>query len=172
MEGHGPDVLGIRPHLVRQALLQLVCRLVGEGNGKNTPGSHRIQFTQIIRSPAISFRKGLWKVLKKCHIFFCHSVRHQGAVASAAIGDEIGNPVNQHSGFSAAGTGQQKQRPLGGQHRLFLHGVQILELIGDILPSGLYKSVLQILCHGVSFLSFLSFSFPPILTHFPPKVKG
>ncbi len=38
MEGHGPDVLGSLSQKVCQPLPNLVCRLVGEGDGKNRPG--------------------------------------------------------------------------------------------------------------------------------------
>ena len=52
MEGHGPHVLPLRAKHGAKPLLQLVGSLVGKGNGKDAPGSNRMESRQPVGSAA------------------------------------------------------------------------------------------------------------------------
>ena len=43
VEGHGPDLLPLRPEQSRKPVLELVCRLVREGDREHVPWRHRPQ---------------------------------------------------------------------------------------------------------------------------------
>ena len=70
--------------------------------------------------------------------------------------DEVGNAVDQHGGLAAAGTGQDEQRAVGGEHRPPLHLVQAAELLFDIGVAQSAEFLCQICCHGFPCLLLLS----------------
>ena len=65
---------------------------------------------------------------------FGHFVR----VRAAAVLNEICDPVDEHRGFTAAGSGQQQQWAFRSQDRLSLHIVQVREVRRDEASARLY----------------------------------
>ena len=58
-------------------------------------------------------------------------IGHFVRVRAAAVLNEICNPVDEHRGFTAAGTGQQQQWAFRSQDRLSLHIVQVRKVRRD-----------------------------------------
>ena len=56
---------------------------------------------------------------------------------------QIRDPVDENGCFSAARSGQQKQRSLSGEDRFFLHVVQACKMRLDEARSRAYKFVLE-----------------------------
>ena len=117
VEGAGPDVVRLRPKHALQARLELVCGLVGEGDGDDAPGLHAAVGGDALR---LRRRAGLQNGEVGLRGVFGDLVR----VRRAAVFEQIGHAVYQHGGFSAARAGEDEQRPLRGQHGLPLHGVE------------------------------------------------
>ena len=55
-------------------------------------------------------------------------IGHFVRVRAAAVLNEICDPVDEHRGFTAAGSGQQQQWAFRSQDRLSLHIVQVREV--------------------------------------------
>ncbi|CDB30820.1 putative uncharacterized protein [Firmicutes bacterium CAG:137] len=150
MEGHSPHIIGSGAHSRLQTGFQLVGRLVGKGYGNDVPGSCRAQSTQPLR-PALIFRRHfLLQSLQKRQVLLRGGKGNLRAVAAAAKGNQIGNPLDQHRGFATACPSQQKQRSLRRQHGLPLHWIQLPKPGRNIAPPGSCKSRLKILCHSMS----------------------
>ena len=47
-----------------------------------------------------------------------------------ALGEDVGDARGQHARLARAGAGEHQQRPLGGQHRFALFGVEALQVVG------------------------------------------
>ena len=140
VEGAGPDVIGLRPQHPFQPLFQFPRRLVGEGDGQDAPGGHRVQGRNalcLFPAPQQDLQLPLIGI-----------GGHFVAVPRPAVFQQIGNAVNQHSGLAAARPCQDQQRPFGGQHRLPLHGVQRREFLRDHCLAGLYVLSFKIRIHG------------------------
>ena len=148
VEGHCPDILGLRAKKDRKTFLQFVGSLVGKGDGHNAPGHGPFHGAQIIRPPAVIFIDILPKAFKKSNVLFCHRIGDLIGITAPAEAHDIGNPVNQDCGFAAAGTGQKQQRAFRGQHRFLLHIVQFLKLAADVILPCFQKTHIQILAHS------------------------
>ena len=145
MEGAGPDVIGLRPQHPFQPLFQFPRRLVGEGDGQDAPGGHRVQGRHAL---------GLFPACQQnFQLPFIGIGGHFVAVPRPAVFQQIGNAVNEHRGLAAARSRQDQQRPFRGQHRLPLHGVQGREFLRDHCPAGLYVLSFKIRIHGVKSVS-------------------
>lgn len=142
MEGHGPDTGGLRAENFRQPVLQLVGGLVGEGNGNDAPGQGRVHGAQPVHPCRILLGKGLLDGFQETHVVLSNVGGDIIGIAAGAEADEVGNPVDEYRGLSAARTGQQEQRSLSGQRRLELHIVQIRKAPGNGIPPGRQKSFL------------------------------
>ena len=139
MEGAGPDILGGGTQHSGEAVLQLAGGLIGEGDGKNAPGSGRLNLTQALNLVGIPLA-GLGVVLQKGQVLSGCPVRHFGTIRAAAVLHQVGDAVDQNGGLSAAGTGQQEKRAFGGENSLLLFGVQTVKVPGDGIASGLVKT--------------------------------
>ena len=124
VEGGGPDVVGLRPQPGGQPVLQLPCRLVGEGDGDDLPGLGRVQGAEPPGPADVLLRGPIREVLQKVQILLRGPVGDLVAVAAPAIGQQVVDPLDQHRGLAAAGARQQQQRTLRGHGSLALHGVQ------------------------------------------------
>ena len=141
VEGSRPDVVGCRAQHLFQPLLQLPRRLVGKGDGQNGPGGGGLHLAQAhLALPLLPGGGPLLGVpLEKGQVIRRHPVGHLGAVGAPPVPHQVGHPVDQHGGLAAAGPRQQQQRPLGGQRRLLLLGIQADKIPGDGRPAGLNK---------------------------------
>ncbi len=135
MEGHGPDILSRLAQKVRQPLPDFVCRLVGEGDGKDRPGQSRLHGAQAVRPAAFRLPGFLSKAFQKSNVFFCEFLWNFIGIAAPTKAHEVRDPVDKHRGFAAARAGKQQQRPLRGHHRPTLFLVQLAELIFNILAA-------------------------------------
>ena len=124
VEGGGPDVVGLRPQPGGQPVLQLPCRLVGEGDGDDLPGLGRVQGAEPPGPADVLLRGPGGEALQKLKILFRGPGRHLFRIASPAVGQQVVHPLDQHRGLAAAGARQQQQRTLRGHGSLALHGVQ------------------------------------------------
>ena len=124
MEGHGPDISCLRSQLAFQSVLQLVGCLVGERDGDDAPWLAGIQHAQAVRPVAVFLSWILSIGFEKSAVFLCHALRYLVRVRSAAVTDQILDPVDQHGGLSAAGAGQQQQGALRSEHSLDLPVIQ------------------------------------------------
>ena len=125
VEGHGPDVLGFGTQHQRQTFLQLIGSLVCKGNGNDAPGHSRTQGAEPVGPVKVKIGGFISKSLQEIHILLGHRIGNFIAVRAAAEAHQIGNPVDQHGGFSASGTCKQQKRALCGQNGLPLHGIQV-----------------------------------------------
>jgi hypothetical protein len=110
----------------------------------------------------------------QCRQIFCRRpLGYLVTVRSPAVGQQIGDAVDEHRGLSAPRTGKEEQRSLSGQHRLPLHGVQSSEGGGDDRPSCLAKTCLFLSVEHIGLLSAVKgqplSSFHPTIV---PKIKG
>ena len=143
MEGGRPHVTGLLSQHPLQTLLQLVGRLVGKGDGQHLPRVGRLHRAQVLHQRLL-IRCGMGGVLlQKGHHILRDWDRDLLRVAAPAIAQQIGHPVDQYRGLTAAGTGQQQQRPLCGHHALLLHVVQMGILHGNGLSPCLNKLLFQ-----------------------------
>ena len=149
MEGHGPDILGLRAQQDGQTLLELVGRLIGEGDGNDIPGSGRLHSTQTIRPEGVHFRQLHARgVLQEHHILFGDVIGDLAAVSAGAVLHQVGNTIDQDSGLTAASARQQKQGAFGGQHSFLLHVIEVRKLRCNILPPGSQKSGFKRFIHN------------------------
>ena len=148
MKRHGPDIFCLRSQKQGKPLLHFICSLVGEGNRHYTPGHRRFHGTQPVCPEAILVAGFFLQILQKCNIFLRNPSRNLMAVASSAKAHQIGDPVNQYRGFTAAGTGQKQQRPLGCPYRFLLHGIQLGKLPGYVCLASCQKTGIPFLCHS------------------------
>ena len=141
VEGAGPDVIGLRPQHPFQPLFQFPRRLVGEGDGQDAPGGHRVQGRHA---------PGLFPARQQnFQLSFIGPGGHFVAVPRPAVFQEVCNAVNEHRGLAAARPGQNQQRPFRGQHRLPLHRVQSREILRNHRLAGLYVLSFKIRIHAV-----------------------
>ena len=76
----------------------------------------------------------------------------------AAIGDQIGDALDQNGRFAASGSGQKQQRPLCRQSGLKLHIIEAGKAGCDHSPPCAQKSVFKFSVHnGTHFIRMLLF---------------
>ena len=119
--GGGVLLFGEHP---RQSLLDLVCRLVGKGDGK-----HAIGLTGIVgklRQNVLTNCLGLQHhcALQLGNARFIRSVRDVVAEIGIAVADDKSDTAHKHSGLAAARTCKDEERIVYGEHRLALTFIQ------------------------------------------------
>ena len=161
VEGGGPYILRPRPQQCGQAVLQFPGCLVGKGDSQDGPGDRRVQAAQpLLPFPVPLPRGGIG--LQKGQVVLCYPLGDLRAVGAPAIFHQVGDAVDEHGGLTASRPGQQKQRPLGGQHRALLLRVQPGKLPGNGRPARLAKSkFLFMVQHGISH-SFIQYGIVPL----------
>ena len=146
VEGAGPDVVRLLPQHQAEPLLELPRRLVGKGDREDTPRSHRIQ-----RGEA----SGLFPArLQQSKRFFVRLSGYKVRVPRLAVAQELGDPVDEHSGLAAARPRQDQQRPLRCQHSLLLHGIEGLKIAQDQLPARLFILLFKSIHHKDNCITF------------------
>ena len=70
-------------------------------------------------------------------------------VRAAAVLNEICDPVDEHRGFTAAGSGQQQQWAFRCQNRLSLHIVQVREVRRDEASARLHIPLFKSQCCSI-----------------------
>ena len=130
VEGRGPDIRrGLRTEHPLNALLELIRCLVREGDGDDAPRLDRLDRRRPARAPPLVRRQ--IRALEQREILLRRPFGHFVRVRAAAVLDEICDPVDEHRGFTAAGSGQQQQWAFRSQDRLSLHIVQVREVRRD-----------------------------------------
>ena len=71
------------------------------------------------------------------------------AARAAAVLNEICDPVDEHRGFTAAGSGQQQQWAFRCQNRLSLHIVQVREVRRDEASARLHIPLFKSQCCSI-----------------------
>ena len=138
VEGGGVDVASHGgPQHLGQTVFQLAGGLVGKGDGQHVPGTHGVVGQHLLHlgGQGCAGNGGL----ESLAVGLGGGPGQPFAVVGPAEADHIGDAVHQHGGLAASGAGQNQQRALGVEHRLFLHGVQPPEAGLDILFSQLEK---------------------------------
>ena len=153
MEGHGPDILCLRPQQCGKPLLQLVGRFVGKGDGDDIPGRRRFHGAQPVGTLTIPLRCIFADAFQKFDLFLRHFGGNLAGIASPSKADQIGNSVDQYRGFAAACTGKQKQRAFRCEDGAALHGVQLGKLGGNIGFSRGKESGCHLFSHRYTCLS-------------------
>ena len=143
MKGGGPHITGLLPQHPLPTILQLIGCLVGEGDGQYLPRAGGLHGTQIIRQGLLLRVRVPDILLQKLYLIVGDGHGDLLRVAAPAIAQKVGHPVDKHRGLAAAGSGQQKKRPLRGEHRLPLLVVEMLIVQGDGLPPCPNKTLLQ-----------------------------
>ena len=153
VEGGGPHIVGGGAKTGRQPLLQFSRRLIGEGDGDDLPWPGGVHGTEPVDPADLVTVWPIREVLQKVQILLRGPVGDLVAVAAPAIGQQVVDPLDQHSGLAAARPRQQQEGSLGGHGPLTLHGVQPGQIPGDHrFPGGhipLFKvshTVLRSLC--------------------------
>ena len=167
VKGHGPDVFRLTPQKIGQTLLHFICCLIGEGNGQNAPRDCRFHSTQRVCPVLLKIIRFRRERFQEGDVIFRNGVGDFIGIAAPAEPHQIGDPIDENGGFAASGTCQKEKRPFRGQNGFLLHGVQLPELTGDILPSCGEESRIKGICHSCT-------CFPKdasILPHFRQKVK-
>ena len=147
VEGHGPDVHSFRSQHIGKPFLQLVSSLICKSDGNDAPGRCRLTGAKPVRPVPVELGRLRTQLLQEENILLVDCIRDLKGIAATAESDQIGDPVDQHSGLTAAGTGQKQQRPFCSQNGLALHCIQIHKLPFDILPPGIQKSGLKLFGH-------------------------
>ena len=164
MEGHCPDVVGLRPQHGGQTFFQLIGCFVCECNGDDGPRRRRMQRAQLVRRRAV-FLVRLGKLaFQKTDVLLRDRPRQLVRAGRAAEADEICNAVDEDGRLAAAGAGQQQQRPLRREDGLQLHGVHAGKLSDDVFFSCGQKPLFKALCHClllIKMICFYSTSFFP-----------
>ena len=146
MEGGRPYILSLRPQHPFQTLLQLPCRLVGEGDGQDGPRRGRVNFTEHLRPLGHVLLRVAQVAGQKLHVLRRDPIGHLHAagVTAPTEADEVGDAVDEHGGLAAAGARQEQQGAFGGEGAQALLLVEVLVVPGDDLASHLAK--LRLLC--------------------------
>ena len=148
VEGHRPDVIGLGAEHGRQTILQLICSLVGKGDGDDGPRCGRVQRAQLVNRRAVLFCRMLQLALKKFHILLGDIVGDLVGLRGTAEADEIGNAVDEHGRLAASRARQQQQRPLRGADGLELHGIHAGKALFYVLSSRGQKPLFVAFCHS------------------------
>ena len=137
MEGGRPDVQGLRPDLLFQALFELSRGFVGKGNGNHLPGGGRLYGAEEVGPAGLLLRGvlGLGIPLQEGQVLLGDVVRHFLAVRPLPVAQEVGDAVDKHCGFTAACPCQQEERPFRGQHPFQLPGIHMRKLPGNELSA-------------------------------------
>ena len=168
VERGSPHILGhLLPQHAAQSFLQLVGGLIGKGDGQHLPRAGRLHGAEILHQRALLVVRGLDVFLQKRGLVLRHRDGDVRAVAAPTVAQQVGHAVDEHRGLAGAGTGQQQQRPLRGQHTLPLAGVQLLKISGDGGLPRRDESSFQFRHTEASLFSFLHL----ILIHAPPPVN-
>ena len=160
MEGACPDVGGggrvLGEHL-GQTLLDLVCRLVGKGDGQNPIG--RAGVVGKFGQNAV-FNLGIGKSysrLQFLHPCFVGAVGNVRAEVGVTVANEKGDAAHQHGGFSASRACQHQQGIVDGEHRLPLlfveSGIDLIKqgaLGGKIAFFNGLHEMDYLACHGLA----------------------
>ena len=86
VEGGGPNILCRRPAHPLQPLLELPCRLVGEGDGDHRPGRGGLHGAQTVGLPPVLRGGVVRESLQKCQLFFTGPGRQLLRIAAPAEG--------------------------------------------------------------------------------------
>ena len=115
MEGAGPDVSGALPQKGLQPGLQLAGCLVGEGNGKDLPGRHRVKGGILVSKRPV--RGHLLNHL------LTGSEWEPVRIGGIAVFQKIIDTVDENGGLAASCPGKNQQGPVRLEDGLLLHGV-------------------------------------------------
>ncbi len=165
MEGHGPDIQRLIAQKIGKPGFELVCGLVGKGDGNDAPRCGGTQGAQ--RRDRVVHRARRKRLLKLEHILLGDIGGDLLRVGRAAKADEVCDAADQYRGLAAAGPRQQQKRTLGGQRRLKLPVVEIGKLRGNERAPGGEKTGLHGFVHR-GYLLCLSF---PYFTMDPAKME-
>ena len=145
VEGRGPDIRrSLRTEHPLNALLELIRRLVRERDGDDAPRLDRLNRRRPARTPPLVRRQ--IRALEQCEVLLRRRIGHFVRVRAAAVLNEICDPVDEHRGFTAAGSGQQQQWAFRGQDRFSLHIVQVCEVRLDEASARLHIALFK--SHG------------------------
>ena len=134
MEGGSLNILCLVPEGGFQTALELSGSLIGKGDGQNPPGLHRIDGTAVPEQvDAHLFPRQV--PLQTIGVLLGEIGRHKVAVMPVSKGHHIGDPVDDHGGFSAARSGKDQHRSPGLENCLPLHGIDAGEIFLDGSPS-------------------------------------
>ena len=95
-----------------QAVLQLTRSLVCKGNGENTPGGTGV-FAAQAQHGFIDGNMSLGAVAQMPDVLFGDTVGQRLGTVAAAVFDQVGDTVDQNSGFAASRSRQNQQRAVG-----------------------------------------------------------
>ena len=130
VEGRSPDICrGLRTEHPLNALLELIRRLVREGDGDDAPRLDRLDRRRPARTPPLVRRQ--IRALEQREVLLRRPFGHFVRVRAAAVLNEICDPVDEHRSFTAAGSRQQQQWAFRSQDRLSLHIVQVRKVRRD-----------------------------------------
>ena len=138
-----PDICCLWTEHSFQTFLELPCRLVCKGDGNDAPWLHRHPRSQLTGRIIVRIIFMTGAAAKKIDVFFRNVFRSFIRIGCASELQQIRNAADQHGRFSAAGSGQQKKRPLSGEDRFFLHVVQARKMRLNEARSRAYKFVLK-----------------------------
>ena len=136
MEGTRPDVLRLFAQHTPKALLEFPCRLIGKGDGKNTPWRHGIERGRFFC---------LLAAAQECleHLLI-RTGRQPLAVGGTAVPKQVRDPVDQHRRLSASRSGQDQQRAFCGKHRLALHVIELCKVSAHEISASFDKSLCKV----------------------------
>ena len=169
VEGRGPDVLPLLAQHGAETVFQLSGGLIGKGNGQNPPrgaGAYR-------QMAALLFGDGgpLLQISPAGSLlFFPAALIEPGAFISVSPADQAGNAIHQHSGFPAAGAGQNQQGAVHMENRLLLAVVHPGKLLFHDFPAQLQERFF--LTHDTKILSVSIRKSRVYCTLFPGKWQG
>lgn len=150
----GPSRAARRSFSSPAALLVKVMARMDQGTAGSRRHSRSCPFPVPLPRGGVSLQKG--------QVVPGHPLGDLRTVGAPAIFHQVGDAVDEHGGLTAPRPGQQKQRPLGGQHRTLLLRVQPGKLPGDGRPARLTKSkFLFVVQHGISH-SFIQCGIVPL----------
>ena len=158
MEGARPDIRCTRADHALQSILQLICRLIGKGNGDDLPGHGTRQGTKLLHAGALFFR-GICRVaLQKSKILLRGIHGKLLRITAATIAQQIRHAVDQHRGLAASRTCEEQQRSFCGQHRFQLGGIHSFKIFCNGCSPRRSEALFK-MSHNET-LSFRCFFFP------------
>ena len=135
MEGTGPDVQRFIAQKGSQTVFELVCRLVGEGDGEDLPGLCRVHREQVLHVEGKLLEFPVEVVLHELHVGFRDLSAEVVGLVRLAVFDDVGDAVDEDRGLPRPGAGQDQQRSFGRRDRLQLHVVHPGEFrFDDLAP--------------------------------------
>jgi len=128
VERHRPHALRALNAKGREALTQLVCRLIGKRHRQQRPRRGRFKRAEVHHAAALLRRRVLGIAFQECKIVLRRPLRHVLAVAPAPVGQKVCDAVDEHRRLAAARAREQQQRALGRQHAAALFGVEFCKI--------------------------------------------